>query len=99
MRQYRMVESRVPRSQIEEIAARLLAAREALGIGPAELCRRTGISPNTYSQWESAKGRPSLDEAMKLCRVLGYTLDWIYLGNPSGLPDRIASSLPAIAAS
>lgn len=88
-----MTASRIPKSQIQEIAGRLLAAREAVGISSAELCRRTGINPNTYSQWETAKGRPSLDEAIKLCRALGYTLDWIYLGNPSGLPLSIASKL------
>ena len=82
-------------SQVERIAANLKAAREALDLSPAELCRRTGIQPNTYSQWEGAKGRPSLDEALRLCAGLGYTLDWIYRGDPSGLPARIASRLSA----
>jgi len=82
-----------PKSELEVIAARLKAARLALKISPAELCRLTGIAANTYSQWESAKGRPSLDQAKLLCSNLGYTLDWIYLGDASTLPLRIAQNL------
>jgi transcriptional regulator with XRE-family HTH domain len=79
--------------QLQEIAKRLKVSREALGLKPAELCRITGIKPNTYSQWEGAKGRPNLDEATRLCDTLGYTLDWIYLGDPAGLPLSVTSKI------
>lgn len=75
-----------------EISRRLVATREALGIGQAELCRRTGIRTNTYNQWEGGF-RPGLDGALALCAALGYTLDWIYRGDPSGLPERLATRL------
>jgi transcriptional regulator with XRE-family HTH domain len=88
-----MAKKNMQKRQLQEIADRLRASRLALGIKPAELCRMTGIKPNTYSQWENAKGRPNLDEAMRLCDVLGYTLDWIYLGDPSGLPLAFTSKL------
>jgi hypothetical protein len=79
--------------QLEAIAERLRASQAALGLKAAEICRLTGIRPNTYSQWLGAKGRPRLDEAMLLCDHLGYTLDWIYFGDPSGLPYALASEL------
>jgi DNA-binding XRE family transcriptional regulator len=84
--------------QIEAIAERLQASQDALGLKAAEICRLTGIKPNTYSQWLNAKGRPRLDEAMLLCDHLGYTLDWIYFGDPKGLPYSLASNLglPAV---
>lgn len=82
-----------PESEVQGIARRLKAAREAMGITAAELCRRTGIAPNTYSQWEAAKGRPELDQAKKLCKSLRWTLDYIYLGDPSGLPHGLAVKL------
>lgn len=78
---------------LEAIAERLAASQKALGLKAAEVCRLTGIKPNTYSQWLNAKGRPRLDEAMLLCDHLGYTLDWIYFGDPSGLPYGLASEL------
>jgi transcriptional regulator with XRE-family HTH domain len=80
-------------TDIAAIAHRLRATRESLGLKPSEVCRAAGIAPNTYSQWESATGRPSLDQAMKLCDVFGVTLDWIYRGNRTGLPFQLASAL------
>lgn len=85
-----------PQSEIDAIAERLRVTREALGLSPAELCRLTGIKPNTYSQWEKGRGRPRLDEARLLRRNLGYTLDWIYEGDRAGLPHSIAAKIVAL---
>lgn len=82
-----------PQAEVDQIAARLILSRKALNITAAELCRMTGIKPNTYSQWENAKGRPRLDEAKLLRRTLGYTLDWIYEGDRSGLPMKLAGAM------
>jgi transcriptional regulator with XRE-family HTH domain len=78
---------------VEAIAKRLRATREALGIKQAEFAERANIPNNTYNQYEQAKGRPSLDFAFKLRDTYGLTLDWIYDGDPSGLPHRIAKNL------
>lgn len=78
---------------VEAIAKRLRATREALGINQAEFAERANIPNNTYNQYEQAKGRPSLDFAFKLRDTYGLTLDWIYDGDPSGLPHRIAKNL------
>lgn len=79
--------------QLEAIAERLRASQDAMGLKAVEVCRLTGIKPNTYSQWLNAKGRPRLDEAMLLCDQFGYTLDWIYFGDPAGLPYALASKM------
>lgn len=81
--------------EIEEVAERLKLTREALGLSAADLCRMTGIKPNTYSMWEGGSGRPSLGEAKVLRKVLGYTLDWIYEGDRSGLPMKLAMAISA----
>ena len=78
---------------VEAIAERLRRTRQAQGLSQTELCRRTTIATNTYNQWEQAKGRPELDKAVLLCDALGYTLDWIYLGDESGLPHSLAVKL------
>lgn len=85
-----------PQSEVDAIAARLRQGREALGLTPAALCRLCKIRPNTYSQWENAKGRPRLDEAKLLRKHLGYTLDWIYEGDSAGLPHSLASKIAAL---
>ena len=89
----RMGKHDIEKRHLREIAARLLAGQEALGLNAVSVCRLAGIKTNTYSQWVNAKGRPQLDEAMRLCDTFGYTLDWIYLGDPSGLPYALASKL------
>lgn len=89
----RMGKQTAEKRQLEAIAERLRASQAALGLKSAEVCRLTGIRPNTYSQWLNAKGRPRLDEAMMLCDQFGYTLDWIYFGDPAGLPYSLASEL------
>lgn len=84
-------------SEVQAIAARLRAARAAMGIDQAELCRRTGIKPNTYNQWEQEKGAPSRLEARKLKKALGWTLDYVFEGDPAGMPGYIAVKLGAVA--
>lgn len=67
----------------------------ALGLSPAELCRRTGIKPNQWSQFTNPdkKRRITVDAAYKLVDEFGLTLDWIYDGDPAGLPNALAQKL------
>lgn len=73
-------------TSIPAIALRLVQTRQALGLSQSELCRLSGIAPNTYNQWERSNGRPQLDKALMLCETFGLTLDWVYRGDRSGLP-------------
>jgi transcriptional regulator with XRE-family HTH domain len=77
------------------IAHRLRATREAVGMSQIELCRRADIKPNAYNQWEKGHGRPSLEHAFRLVHTLSITLDWIYLGDLSGVPHGLASRIVA----
>ena len=85
------------KTRVKAIALRLRQGRAALGLSQVELCRRAGIATNTYNQWEREHGAPDVWEAIKLVRAFGYTLDWIFEGNPAGLPHSIASKLPQAA--
>lgn len=76
------------------IASRLFALREyALNMSHAELCRRTGLAENRWSQYESGKRRITVDAASSLKDEFGVTLDWIYFGDRSGLPSALATKL------
>lgn len=77
-----------------DVANRLKIFRESLGVSQAELCRQTGFSSAQWAQYETAKRRISLEAALLLNRTYGVTLDYIFLGDRSGLPMRIASKLP-----
>jgi DNA-binding XRE family transcriptional regulator len=78
---------------VPAISHRLRLTRLALGLDQTELCQRAGIARNTWNQWEKGKGRPQLDEAMKLVDAFGLTLDWIYLGDVNGLPHGLVLRL------
>ena len=75
----------------KQIARRLTQLMEALKITAAELCRQTGIATNRWSQYETGKRPITLDAALILCDKYGITLDWIFLGDESGMPQRIVS--------
>ena len=76
-----------------EIGKRLTLARAVIGGNQEDFADKAGIAQNTYNQYERGKKRPSVDNAMKLCDAYLLTLDWIYMGDPSGLPYRLADSL------
>lgn len=80
-------------ADIDRIAARLKLGRKALGLKSSELCKIAGIARNTYSQWENAKGRPPLDQARVLRRLFGFSLDWLYEGDRSGLPMKLVTAM------
>jgi hypothetical protein len=80
---------------ISDVAKRLVATQRALGIQPAELCRRAKISQNQWSQFTDPKykRRITILQAYKLKDAFGLTLEWIYDGDPSRLPLEVAQKL------
>lgn len=74
------------------VADRLRASLAALGVNQARACRMTGLRPNALSQFLS--GRPlSRAAAIRLRETFGISLDWVYMGDPRGLPARLAVAL------
>lgn len=84
-------------NQTNIIAKRLVTLREAVALNAAELCRRTGMSANRWSQYESGERRITLEAASILCDKYGVTLDWIYRGDESGLPARLIERMSVAA--
>ena len=73
----------------KSLANRLKMTREALGLAPADLCKRIKIKPNRWSQYESGERRITLEVAGKLCDEFGLSLDWIYRANPAQLSHQL----------
>lgn len=82
----------------QAIGKRLQITREAIGITAAQLCRSLDIKPNRWSQYESGERPITMAVANKLCDTYGLTLDWIYRGDPSGLPVRLHQKVSAAVA-
>jgi transcriptional regulator with XRE-family HTH domain len=68
-----------------EIGLRIVAARKAVGLDQASLCRFTGFPSSQVSQWETGRHRPSLDAAVQLLPYLDVTLDYLFLGDKRAL--------------
>lgn len=73
-----------------------MLTRQALGMQQNAFCLMAGFAANTYNQHEKGRARPNLDNAIKLVRTHHITLDWIYLGDPSGLRLDYANAIKAI---
>lgn len=80
------------------IAERLALVREVEGMTQADFSARAEINPNAWNNYERARKRISLEAAIKLCETYHLTLDYIYLGDASNLPYRLASALDAVRA-
>lgn len=80
------------------IAKRLMALQDAYDITQAELCRAIDIKENRYSQYINGKRDLTIDVARKLRAEYGATLDWLYEGDPSGLPMELHKKLSRVAA-
>lgn len=79
---------------VEAIADRLKRTREAMGFSQAEWCRLVGIEPQQWNNYERARNRIAIDQALKVCAATGITTDWIYRGLMStGLSANVQTAL------
>ena len=85
--------SRLATTSLSAISKRLRITRQVAGLSQTEFAARAGIAKNAYNQYESAKQRPSLDSAIALAKTHKLTLDWIYLGDASGLRYETAEAI------
>jgi transcriptional regulator with XRE-family HTH domain len=72
-----------------DIGRRIEAIMKALGLSQAQFSRLTGVSQQALNNYLQGRQRPQLDQAVKICIRTGATLDWIYFGDPSGLPQKL----------
>jgi transcriptional regulator with XRE-family HTH domain len=76
-----------------DIGRRVLMLREALGLNQSAFSRLVDISQPSLANYEKGFRRPELDKAIQIVNKTGVTLDWIYLGDRSGLPQRLLAQL------
>jgi DNA-binding XRE family transcriptional regulator len=62
-------------------------------ISQAEFARRCGIAPQAWNNAEVGRARIGLDGAIKLCRLTGATLDFVFLDSPAALPRVLAAKI------
>lgn len=73
---------------------RLRALIEALSLNQTGFAQLVGISQPALNNYLKGNRRPEIDVAIAIQMKTGVTLDWIYLGDRSGLPARLLEILP-----
>ena len=83
-------------TSMEHIGRRLNVFRLALGKRQIELARDLGWSQQKWGEWENAKRLPNLRDMIELAERYGVTLDYIYRGDMSRLPEWMAREIRGI---
>lgn len=77
-----------------EVGLRLAAIRQAeSSMNQKEWAEKHGFGVTQYNNWEKGIRRITVDEAERLCARYGLTLDFIYRGILSGVPESIKNRL------
>jgi transcriptional regulator with XRE-family HTH domain len=77
-----------------DIGRRLRLTRQAMGIeNQVDFGREAGLSQPHYNLFETGSRPLTLQAALKLCDRYNLTLDWLYRGDPSGLPYKLAKEI------
>jgi transcriptional regulator with XRE-family HTH domain len=77
------------------IAVRLRDLREkVLEFSQVEFCKRADLTVSGYNQFETGSRRLTLDVALRIRDAFGVPLDYLYRGDRSCVPERIARLLP-----
>lgn len=82
----------------EAVARRLELTRQAFDMKLAVWSEFVGISPSAWANVAGTKYKPpsnriSVDAAIKICRATGVGLNWIFRGDRSDVPQKVAIAL------
>lgn len=57
---------------------RIKELRQKKGLTQQKLAEILGIKQNSYSDWETGKNEPSLENLVKLADLFEVSLDWLF---------------------
>jgi transcriptional regulator with XRE-family HTH domain len=77
------------------IGERLRLTRVALGMSQVQFAGKVGVSTASYNQYEKGRRRLAIEQAIKIQGAHNLTLDWLYLGDRSGLTDAVSNAIAA----
>ena len=75
------------------IGKRLLAIREAENLQSGDFARSIGVDPSSYSKIEHGNKALNMEMGNMVAETYGVTMDFIYRGRLTDLPEKIAEHL------
>ncbi len=82
----------------EYVAKRLQLFRKSLGMRQVDLARELGWSQQKWGQWEKGRRIPNIPDMIELAERYGVTLDYVYRGDMSRLPEWMSKKIRELAA-
>ena len=83
----------------EYVAKRLQLFRKSLGLRQVDLARELGWSQQKWGQWEKGRRIPNIPDMIELAERYGVTLDYVYRGDMSRLPEWMSKKIRELATS
>ncbi len=83
----------------EYVAKRLQLFRKSLGMRQVDLARELRWSQQKWGQWEKGRRNPNVPDMIELAERYGVTLDYVYRGDMSRLPEWMAKKIRELVAS
>mgnify|MGYP003121539431 CR=1 FL=1 len=75
-----------------ETAKRLEWLRHYLGLSQKEFASSIGVLPSTYSNWLHGQHGLSLDGARRIKQLYDISLDFLFFGDITNMPDHIRNA-------
>ncbi len=75
------------------VGARLMLAREALGMSQTEFAETIDAHKNSYNSYEVGKAFPPVATAIAIKDVYNIPLDWVYRGDILGMPKPLLGAI------
>lgn len=72
---------------------RIAAAREAMGLSPANLARRLGVREETLQNWEDDRAEPRANKMQMLAGILNVSIIWLMSGEGQGIRSEQGTTL------
>lgn len=77
----------------DAVGKRLKLLRSILADTQVEFAAAMNIRPNAWNNYELGRSRIGIDAAARVCAVHGVTMDFIFLGDVSGLPYSLQDTI------
>lgn len=85
-----------PEAERAATGRRLRATRMALGLTQKNVYEAIGLNKQTYNNYETGLSRPNIEDGIRIAVRFGFGLQWLYLGDYSGLSYQLAEKVKEI---
>lgn len=75
------------------VGVRLEVSRKALGVDHVDMAKAAKVSAQAWSNYVRGERPLDIEAASELCKKYKLTLDWIYRGDPDGLPYALGAKV------